>query len=197
MQKKRKKTIKIDVDGVIRDIVTTMCNCYNGLFGTDMTTEDVVLYNVNNLFPKIREKYGIEPSEFFFDRLSHAVFESVSKPFEGVSEAIGTLMEHGYKAVIVTWQFSKANKIHTLNFLERYNIPYDDICFTKDKWMIKGDYLIDDNPEFITDKRDKSEKILVDAAYNRKLSKNYTRVKSLKEAVEYIISKENKIKKAA
>ena len=64
--------------------------------------------------------------------------------------------------------------------------------------MIKGDYLIDDNPEFITDKRDKSKKIIVDTPYNRDVSDKYIRVNSLGEAVEYIIDNEqNKRQEAA
>lgn len=187
---------KIDVDGVIRDIIPTMCEIYNSEFHENISPEDIVDYDVNLNFQRVKEVYGISPREYFFVYHSDKVFEYDSQPFNGVKEAIDALRTLGHKVVIVTWQFDLSNKIHTLRFLNVHGIKYDDICFTRDKWMIKGDYLIDDNPEFITDKRDKSKKIIVDTPYNRNISKKYVRVNSLKEAVNYIF-KQEKLKDAA
>jgi 5'(3')-deoxyribonucleotidase len=87
----------------------------------------------------------------------------------------------------VTWQFSNINKKLTLDWLDALSIPYDDICFTKDKWMIQGDILIDDNPEFILNEKDTSFKYLVDQPYNQECNFEGSRVKSLKEAVDLIV----------
>lgn len=179
--------VKIDVDGVIRDIISAMCDIYKKEFGKRVSARSIVEYDINRSFPDIKKRTGKLPSEYFFTDNADKIFETVSKPFNGVKEAIDKLRRNGHKVVIVTWQFSLKNIKHTLDFLEMYNIRYDDICFTRDKWMIKGDYLIDDNPEFILDKRDKSKKIVVDTPYNRNISKRYTRVSSLKDAVNYII----------
>jgi 5'(3')-deoxyribonucleotidase len=137
------------------------------------------------------------PVDYFFRENAGLIFEYFSQPFEGVKESIDELMNNGHKVVIVTWQFNLDNIMHTLRFLDAHGIRYDDICFTKDKWMIKGDYLIDDNPEFIMDKRDKSKKIIVDTPYNRNVSKKYKRVNSLKDAIVYIINNREENKEAA
>ena len=190
-------TVKIDVDGVIRDIVSTMCEIYNKEFGGNLCAEDIDDYDVNTNFPAIMEKTGRKPIEYFFTDHADKVFETVSKPFDGVKEAIDRLRRNGIKVVIVTWQFSLKNIKHTLDFLDMYDIKYDDICFTKDKWLVRGTYLIDDNPEFIRDKKDKSRKIIIDTPYNRHVSKKYTRVASLKDAVDFIIEKRQQKREAA
>lgn len=182
--------IKVDVDGVIRDIISFMCQFYNDEFGTAITVEDIVEYDIDNFFELVNEKYGMLPTKFFFKKHGVKTFMD-SKPFEDAAEAIKKLREKGHKAVIVTWQITNWNKIATLGFLEKNDIEYDDICFTKDKWLINGDYLIDDNPDFILDERDKSNKIIIDRPYNRKVdNENVKRCSSLEDAVCYILENE-------
>ena len=181
--------IKIDVDGVIRNINEKMCEIYNDLFGENLTVDDMFDYDVEKVFSKIKENMGITSVDCFFDKSARSIFLN-SNPYEGVGEAIRKLREAGHKVVIVTWQFSLENKYYTLLFFEKNKIPYDDICFTKDKWMIQGDWLIDDNPEFITDERDKSRKIMIRMPYNKVCKFFCTRANGLQEAVDIILDKE-------
>jgi uncharacterized HAD superfamily protein len=58
--------IKIDVDGVIRNINETMCELYNRLFNEKITVEDIFDYNVENVFNKIKEKIGMTAVDYFF-----------------------------------------------------------------------------------------------------------------------------------
>lgn len=182
--------IKIDVDGVIRDIITAMCDIYNERFNCDLNPTDVTDYDINLNFPKIYRQTGKQPTEYFFKDNAELIFNTVSRPFDGVKEAIDSLRNNGHKVVIVTWQFNLENIKHTLEFLDRYSIQYDDICFTHDKWMIKGDYLIDDNPAFIMDKRDSSKKIVIDTPYNRNIPEIHKRCTSLESATQYILDKQ-------
>lgn len=184
--------IKIDVDGVIRDIISAMCKVYNERFGGNLNVSDIDDYDVNTNFPEIYKQTGRKPTEYFFTDNADLIFETVSLPFKGVKEAIDKLMDNGYKVVIVTWQFSLKNIKHTLDFLEMHGIRYNDICFTQDKWIVNGDYLIDDNPAFIMDDRDTSEKIVIDTPYNRNVPKTYTRCDSLKSAIKYILMKQKR-----
>ena len=183
--------IKIDVDGVIRNINEKMCEIYNDLFGENLTVDDMFDYDVEKVFSKIKENMGITAVDCFFDKSARSIFLN-SNPYEGVGEAIRKLREAGHKVVIVTWQFSLENKYYTLLFFEKNKIPYDDICFTRDKWMIQGDWLIDDNPEFITDEREKSRKIMIRMPYNKDCKFFCTRADNLQEAVD-IILKRNEI----
>ena len=49
--------IKVDVDGVLRDIITTMCQIYNEEFNTNVKLCDVKEYDVSLSFPLIEKKY--------------------------------------------------------------------------------------------------------------------------------------------
>ena len=181
--------IKIDVDGVIRNINETMCKMYNDLFDENLTVEDMFDYDVEKVFNKVKEKLGITAVDYFFDQSARSIFLN-SNPYDGVREAIQKLRNAGHKVVVVTWQFSLENKYYTLLFFKKNKIPYDDICFTRDKWMIQGDWLIDDNPEFIEDKRDKSKKILINMPYNKKVIQFLQRANNLQEAVDIILKRE-------
>ena len=146
-------------------------------------------YNVEKAFSKIKEKIGMSAVDYFFSWEAKEVFLH-SEPYAGVREAIQKLRDAGHKVVIVTWQFNLQNKYYTLMFFEKNKIPYDDICFTRDKWMIQGDWLIDDNPEFITDERDKSSKVMIRMPYNKDCKFFCTRANDLQDAVDIILEQE-------
>lgn len=182
--------IKIDVDGVIRDLLRAMCEVFNDEFDRHVYPCDIKEYNVNEepYFSIIKDKYpSITPHEYFFREHSRKVFLDDAYPIFGAKQAIDKLRENGHKVVIVTNQIGIKNKVYTLEFLNKNNIKYDDICFTADKWSINGDYLIDDNPEFLEDEREIAKKIIIDAPYNQVRCANVPRFNDLCGAVEYIL----------
>lgn len=182
--------IKIDVDGVIRDMFTVMCKIYNEDFKENITVDDIFDYDVDKVFIKVKEAWGISAAEYFFKMHSRELF-LLSKPYDNVKMAISKLKNAGHKIVIATWQFTLSNKLNTLYFLSLNDIPYDDICFTRDKWLIKSDWIIDDNPEFICNEKEKAKKILVNMPYNKDIDYNGLRVNNLKEAVKIILKSKN------
>ena len=58
--------IAVDIDGVLRDSITKMVEIYNKHFNTDMSVNDVKMYDVEKSFPLIRSALGISPHDFFF-----------------------------------------------------------------------------------------------------------------------------------
>ena len=157
--------IKIDMDGVIRDIIPVMLEIYNSEFDENLKECNITDYNVNTSFPKFISEKGKLASDVFFVENSKKVFLE-SKPFNGVKEAIDMLHRAGHKIIICTWQITYEAKQYTLEFLERNNIYYDDICFTKEKHLIKSDIIIDDNIEFL-EKDLSDKKICISASYNK------------------------------
>lgn len=180
--------VKIDVDGVIRNMFDNMCDIYNKEFNENLTVNDIWDYDVEKVFPRIKEELNISAAEYFFQVHAKELFLD-SEPYDGVKESIEKLRDNGYKIVIATWQYTLENKLYTLEFLDRYEIPYDDICFTKDKWMICADWMIDDNPEFILDDKDlSSHKILIQMPYNKNTKYgNYCVSENLLNAVNHIL----------
>ena len=181
-----KKIVKIDIDGVIRDMISAMCTIYNRDFNEHVQPSDVKVYDVDVQFPRIMRERNMSASEYFFKRNCKHITYDIALPYNGVRQAIQKLQQHGYHVVIVSWQESYEAKQHTLHFLHKFHIPYDDICFTRDKYMIHSDYIIDDNPEFLSNIYETAHKILIDAPYNASYECS-ERYKSLSDAVDNII----------
>ena len=140
--------IKIDIDGVIRDTFTEMCAVYNELFDTNLTVDDIVSYDTAVSFPLIKNKLNIDDSNWwFFDEHGGRVFSA--KPILGAIKALRSLMDAGHEVAICSHQPRKIGRLTTIKFLDENNIPYTSLHFTKDKWQVRGDFLIDDNPEFL------------------------------------------------
>ena len=184
--------IKIDVDGVIRNINKSMVDLYNSDFFDSIKVDDISEYDVEKVFPKIKKTLGITASDYFFKFNSNKIF-LLSETYSKVRESIDLLRNNGHKVIIVTWQPVFRNKINTLYFLESNGIQYDDICFTKDKWMVQGDWLIDDNPEFITDERDESKKMMIKMPYNKDCNFPCNKANNLQEAVDIILGIEKNL----
>lgn len=184
--------IKIDVDGVIRNINKSMVDLYNRDFFDSIKVDDITEYDVDKVFPKIKKTLGITASDYFFKFNSNKIF-LLSETYSKVRESIDLLRKNGHKVIIVTWQPVFRNKINTLYFLESNGIQYDDICFTKDKWMVQGDWLIDDNPEFITDERDESKKMMIKMPYNKDCNFPCNKANNLQEAVDIILGIEKNL----
>lgn len=183
-------TIKLDVDGVIRDIVTPMCNVFKEVFGTEIKPEDVNEYDVDKFFGKYHK---LDPKtdhvsnyvDFFFKDWASTVFYNFAETYNGVRDAVDKLhCCDSFRVLIVTKQYGILNKKRCLDFLFRENIYYDDICFVDDKTIINADIIIDDNPEFLNAEDDTVTRICIDRPYNRKNCNCDYRVKNLAEAVD-------------
>jgi 5'(3')-deoxyribonucleotidase len=182
-----KKIIKIDIDGVLRNLSIGMCEVYNHEFDTNFTPDDINHYNVNKVFTKCEEYLNKTAFEFFFKNYGFFVFRH-SPIFEKAKEAVDLLHENGYRVVIVSPQLSYESRKLTLEWLEANNIYYDDICFTSQKNMIKGDYMIDDYPKNL-EMCEGETQILIDAPYN-KWCDSYKRYSSIydfaKDLINYV-----------
>ena len=177
--------VKIDVDGVIRDVMSTICEINEQEFGEHITPEDIVNYDFSGLFHTVKERYG-DPVDYFFRKRGYEVLLGKAKCFDQAKEAIDLLRSHGHRVIIVTYQLSPDNMRYTLAFLSERGISYDDIVFTKDKYLVQGHYLIDDCPDCFLEK-EMAKRIIIDAPYNRFLSEGCgRRFRSLYEAAEYI-----------
>lgn len=99
------------------------------------------------------------------------------EPFEGVSEALWKLKrEHDYRIFVITSRFvipgQHARVVSdTALWLDKHDIPYDDIMFTSEKVNVLADVYIDDSPKNITSLQEAGRKTIVyDRSYNRDLT---------------------------
>ena len=175
--------IKVDVDGVLRNLTPTMISLYNEKFGENITIKDISDYDVNISFPLLK-KNNIDAFKFFFEDNAYIMF-ATTPAFENAAKALKKLIEHGHKVTIVTHQITTQNKILTLQWIDGHHIPYDSIAFTKKKYNIHGDILIDDNMDILNNEPNEVRKICISAPYN----KDYKGEKynSIMEAVDNIL----------
>ena len=162
------KIVKIDVDGVLRDLTSAMCMLYNDYFGTSLTPDMLTNYDVDHeeLFRRTIDEYHQLPSYWFFIDNGEQCF-GTAPTCTGAAESVKKLREDGFHVAICTWQMNYDNKCHTLDWLDFNGIEYDSIHFTKQKWMVNGDYMIDDNMEFLSNPLDTTkDKFLIRRPYN-------------------------------
>lgn len=159
------KIVKIDCDGVLRDLLPQMCKVYNEQFNEHIEPENVIEYDLTHTFHKCIEVDGISPNKWFFDEHIHDVYINSSVCYKA-KEAMDMLREIGYYTVIVSNQPENWHQSATLLWLELNDIKYDSICFTNKKDIIKGDIIIDDNIDFLNICDEKERKILIKAPYN-------------------------------
>lgn len=143
---KHVRTFGIDIDEVLRSLLSEMINLYNKHVDEDkrVSAEDITDFRVDKSFPEIANK-GLSgsTSEWFFQTNGHMLFRE-SGVIPGAVEAINRLREKG-KVILISYQKSVDNKIDTLKWLEEHGIEYDGVCFIKDKSFVHTDWLIDDN----------------------------------------------------
>jgi 5'(3')-deoxyribonucleotidase len=179
-----KKIIKIDVDGVLRDMLSMMCEIYNKCYNENLKPEDVKDYDVDVSFTKCKEEDGISAKYFFFNEYAYEIY-NCADVLPKAKEAMDILHNLGHYIIIVTNQESYLNKHDTLVWLDNNDIYYDSICFTDRKDLVHGDIIVDDNPEFLDMCDDNEKKILIDAPYNKNIDK-YQRFNSLYEYARFL-----------
>lgn len=160
----RSKVIKIDCDGVLRDLLPKMCELYNSHFKCKIKPENVLEYDLNKTFTKCMEVDGMTPHNWFFNHFGFLVNRR-SLVCNGAKEAMKLLHEKGYYIIIVSYQNTHQNKQDTLDWLLCNNIYYDSICFTNKKDLISGDIIVDDNIDFL-DMSNETRKVCINAPYN-------------------------------
>ena len=136
------KTIKVDIDSVIRDIHTEMLRVYNSSAFCEkkLSYEDLIDFDVRKVYPGL-----LDPKDFFFRVYSKEVFEQ-AKPCEKAIEGLLMLKDAGHKIILVSCQY-KHNMASTIKWCIDNQVPFDDICFCSDKSVVKGDFILDDKLE--------------------------------------------------
>ena len=93
------------------------------------------------------------------------IFENM-EPIENAPAILRKLSNQGIRIRIITHRlflkYSHATSItQTVNWLDKYDIPYWDICFMKDKGAVGAHVYIDDAPENITSLRNLGCKTII------------------------------------
>lgn len=173
---KKKKSIAIDMDGVLADIEAQFVKWYTEKFGVTITYEQMIGKPEAAAFP---EQDAIR--EFV---LSPGFFRTLPL-MPGAVETVKALMEN-FEVYIVSaameFPQSLSEKLEWLN--EHFSfITWKNIVFCGDKSLIGTDYMIDDHIKNLDYFRGKT--ILFHAAHNVNVT-HHSRVKSWTEAKDLL-----------
>ena len=160
------KTFGIDIDGVLRDFFGCCLDVYHRETGKTKNREECTDYELEKIFPDIPNA-----TEWFLTgwRRDHILLNA--KPIKDAVNAFNLLSDIGH-TIIITHQVGFENQKITLQWLQKNDVMFDDICFLKDKSFVhKLDYFIDDCPYKFKGCEAKNG-ILIDAPYNRNVNLN-------------------------
>ena len=125
----------IDMDGVVADFLSHWCEVFNERYNQKLKPSDIKTWRMHESIPgatqEACEDLIWEPG-FFFNL----------KPIPGAIKAIEQLHEQGHEIVFVTSCLAGHADKHA--WLKRYFSFPVRVTFTAEKYLVKGDVLIDD-----------------------------------------------------
>lgn len=158
------KTLILDVDGVIRDILPAILECYNKTVPFPVMAKDLKQYDLD----------FIKDKKAFFVQNGERIFRN-SPMFSETKYALEILMDD-FDITFISSQYEE-NEGYTLDWFENHGLPTKNLVFAWNKSKFTADYFIDDCPDNL--RTNKSEnRNLFDACYNRDC-KDFNRIFSL------------------
>jgi len=137
------KRIGVDVDGVLRDIISGVNEVFKTHYSKHYMGDLVYDYDFPNINLPLEEKFDI-----IFNKFPKDIFLK-TKPYPGsikqFKELKGWAERNDFKLVCATSQEKHLISL-TYLWLGKYDFGFEELCVTKSKEEIGLDYLIDDAP---------------------------------------------------
>ena len=170
--------VAVDLDGVIRDVMTPFISAYNRENSTSLGVQDLTYYNKPEVLTG-----GFSQLVSFLEE--HDCFRA-AECYKGAGAFIGKISKY-HDVCFVSAQPSFLSRVHALEWLEHCKFPTLPIHFCPNKVSVLYDVLVEDCPVHV-------DAALLEGRYaifmKRPWNVLYTgearTVKSFKEAVEYL-----------
>lgn len=154
------RTILIDVDDVIADLLSAWLKALNKKYGTNVRNDEVTDWDVARFFPTLTREQVFEPIH------SNEFWKTV-EPKPDAMKYVKKLFDEGYEIYLCTSTDYRNIQAKYEYIIQRYfpYIEWNRVIVAYQKQMIRADYLIDDgvhnleNGNFI--------KILMSAPHNK------------------------------
>lgn len=166
-----KLNIGLDLEGVVADYQAVLINEFNKRHKTNYQVNDIKTYALENL-GGTEEEIG----QIVRKHEKQGIYRHLN-PINGAVIGIRQLAKHNY-IHIMTWRRNEARE-DTIHWLDKYEIPFDSISFTKQKGSLAKqvglDVCIDDTVEYIKDINSHGVKAII---FDRPWNQNYKSVHS-------------------
>jgi 5'(3')-deoxyribonucleotidase len=137
------KTILIDVDGVLRDLMPSMIKSYKKHFdpASRLRVSDIKTFSLDHHFPKCNfwiELVNMHGKEFFMK----------SKPIQHNINALNKLIKKYKKDIefVICSHQTPETAQYTNDWLTKHKVNIDRRIYTVDKYLVRAHMLIDDGP---------------------------------------------------
>lgn len=161
--KRREFVFGVDLDGVVADFIGGLKPIAAEWLGVQPgTLTDKVSYGL--------KEWKLGGVQGYRDLHRYAVKErrlfEVLPPIQGAPAALRRLARRGVRIRIITHRlyiewFHRQAVNQTVEWLERYGIPYWDLCFMAQKSSVDADAYVEDSPTNIQSLRSAGKKVIV------------------------------------
>jgi 5'(3')-deoxyribonucleotidase len=177
------KTVAIDVDSVLADVMPIWVDEYNKRRNAKVTKEDITKWDIPTILP-------ITPSEVyeFFSHVWKHRWQEIPPTEPNIGAAIKRIHHKGYRISIITKR-ERPTVAYVAKWLDMHKIFADDLLFIYDavpKANYPFDILIDDAPKNLIDVTEPKSAILFNQPWNRDFYWP-VRVDSLSEAEKLLL----------
>lgn len=149
------------------------------------------------------EQWGITEQEFYtlFAEFGERGYYAHCQPYEGAAQGLAKLREDGFRVILATArgtervstpEFRHRVQSDTLNWLKRHCMTFDDVCFLKEKSLLRARVLIDDAVHNLTAAQQAGmQAIAFDQSHNKEWQ--FARVAHWRELPGYLHALRNKL----
>lgn len=163
-----RKRVLVDVDGVLRDFVGSVIDTVKLHKGLDAKDRSEWKWRIEDNYENLPDDFDI--GKFVFDNgnVTYNIMSTAS-PYSGNLDALQQMGDE-FLIAIVSSQPNPICQKATVQWLDQYNVEYNSLHFTKDKTIVWGEYLIDDNLDNLRNFEESSEhrtSIAIDRPWNQ------------------------------
>jgi uncharacterized protein len=176
------KTIALDLDSVLADVMYTWLEEYNLIYNTSLIKQDIVEWDLHNILP-ISEKYI---HDLFTHVWTHR-WKDIPPTSTDISIVTNLLQKAGYRISIITKR-ERPTMSFVSHWLDLHNIYFNDIVFIFDntsKSCFPFFLLVDDSPVNAAEIFYPRRIVIFDQPWNKNLT-NYPRIRKLNELFDFI-----------
>lgn len=184
-----KLTILVDMDDVLEHFVDNWIFAINEKFDRNVDPKTLNSWEILHLYPGISE---LEMEQI----LESPDFWKKVKPIDGAVETMKKLIDDGHDVYVATssWYKTLVPKMDEVLFKYFDFLKWDKVIVAKDKWMIRGDVVIDDGIHNLKNRDDNSLKLLFTATHNKSYdaeANGFIRVNNWKDVYREIVKEES------
>ncbi len=176
------KTIALDLDSVLADVMQVWLEEYNHIFHTNIKKHDISQWHLHNILP-----IGEQDIHDLFTHVWKNRWQDIPPTSRDIANVIHTLQNQGFRISIITKR-ERNTMAFVAHWLDFHDISFNDIIFIFDD-ASKTHYpfflLVDDSPVNATEILHPKRIVIFDQPWNKSLIQ-FPRITTLNEILNLV-----------